>query len=106
MQQTKLNEYKERLDALKSTVNTLPVSIYTPVIHQSQLDDLDHFLKEDDCLKQTDFVTCYKLTRLRLIRTTNDLDKANNYLYTNQSVVGSLIQNINTVINALSDHTK
>lgn len=69
----------------------------------SRLDDLDSYLEEHNCLKEKDFQTCYKLTLLKLINTTNDLDKANERIYAGQVTVNSLINNINVLIDSLTD---
>lgn len=73
-----------------------------PTAPVSRLDDVDIYLGKHNCLVETDFTTCYKLTMLMLINTTNDLDKANERIYAGQVTVNSLINNINVLIDSLN----
>lgn len=93
------------LQQLKEASHTVPKELISdnPVEPISQLIVLDEWLKENDCLDQnTDYTRCYKLTRLKLITTTRDLDNANDLVYGSQVAIKGLISNIDQIVDQAS----
>ncbi|BEH89711.1 hypothetical protein [Klebsiella phage phiKp_32] len=93
------------LQQLKEAAHTVPKELVSdnPVEPISQLIVLDEWLKANDCLDQnTDYVRCYKLTRLKLITTTRDLDNANDLVYASQVAIKGLLGNIDQIVDQAS----
>lgn len=76
---------------------------------ESQLGSLTTFLANNDCStlpQQADRVNCYKLTRIKLIEVTRQVDEANATSYAARRTVQQLIDNINTIVDGLSSNTE
>lgn len=103
--EVQINTYKLQLKQTKESLTTiiplLEENIEKPIPLISGLVD---FLSNNECeYRETreELVFCYKLTRLNLIHTTSALEGSNNKYYASKVTIQQLIDNINTIIDAL-----
>lgn len=103
--QTEINSYKTQLQIMKARLTeTLPqFQEANPSLPPSQLTALTAYLLDNDCTvgKPADKDYCYRLTRVRLIEVTNDLDKAYSDDWAAKKTIRQLIDNINTIVEGL-----
>lgn len=73
------------------------------LVFSNRVHKLDKFLTNNDCTKVPAFKPCYETTRLLLIGTTKELDKANADIVVLNQVIDKLMGNINAIIDNLND---
>jgi len=108
-EQTKLDLFRDRVVASKDQLTEVPPGLLTDQTEPppSLLGELTDFLEQNDCTdKQLSFqskMNCYRVTRVKLINATRDLDRTRVQLYAGQRTVTQLVDNMKMLIEALDD---
>ena len=106
-QQTLINTYKTQLASTKERLTQIPPEFQevTQSPPQSRVGDLALFLQNNDCLAVKEKEYCYKLTRIRLIMVTQELDREADLTWAAKLTIKQLVENINTVIDGITAPT-
>lgn len=103
MELAKLQLYRDQLVSLKDSLTDIPTNVYSPdwKPRDKNIDKLEYYLGNNNCLEMDNYKGCYLQTRLLLIATTKELDASNDQINALNAAIDKLTGNVNFMITEL-----